>query len=455
MTSTSAQGTTIDHAAILARPRHRRRRAGRAVGHRRRPAHAAAEHADAALVPQGQPGRLADLLRRHVLADAADLRWSTNTPKSQLAQRLSTIPGVAQVQVFGSQKYAVRIQADPAQLASRGIGIDELQQAVTQRQRQPAGRHSRRQPPEPLPCKANGQLLDCRRLPAADRRLAQRRAGAPGGSGARRSTASRTPRSPPGSTTSAAIMLAIQRQPGANTVETVDAIKRRCCRASRPSCRRRSNCRSTYDRSVSIRDAIHDVQFTLILAGVLVILVILLFLRNLSATIIPSLALPISVIGTFAVMYVLGYSLDNLSLLALTLSVGFVVDDAIVMLENIVRHIEAGETPCEAAIKGAREIGFTIISMTLSLMAVFIPVMFMGGIVGRLLHEFAVTICAAILVSGIVSLTLTPMLCSRYLRHAEHRRARPRVPWPSSASSPPCWPATRNRWPGPWRGRDW
>jgi HAE1 family hydrophobic/amphiphilic exporter-1 len=212
------------------------------------------------------------------------------------------------------------------------------------------------------------------------------------------------------------IMLAVMRQPGANTVATVDAI-RKVLPTFQEALPASIELKVHYDRSVSIRDAIHDVQFTLILAGILVILVILLFLRNLSATIIPSLALPISVVGTFAVMYVLGYSLDNLSLLALTLSVGFVVDDAIVMLENIMRHVEAGEEPFDAAIKGAREIGFTIISMTLSLMAVFIPVMFMGGIVGRLLHEFAVTICAAILVSGIVSLTLTPMLASRYVRH--------------------------------------
>jgi HAE1 family hydrophobic/amphiphilic exporter-1 len=220
------------------------------------------------------------------------------------------------------------------------------------------------------------------------------------------------------------IMLAVMRQPGANTVATVDAI-RKVLPTFQTALPASIELQVHYDRSVSIRDAIHDVQFTLILAGILVILVILLFLRNLSATIIPSLALPISVVGTFAVMYVFGYSLDNLSLLALTLSVGFVVDDAIVMLENIVRHVEAGEEPFDAAIKGAREIGFTIISMTLSLMAVFIPVMFMGGIVGRLLHEFAVTICAAIFVSGIVSLTLTPMLASRYVRHAapeEHGR---------------------------------
>ena len=171
-----------------------------------------------------------------------------------------------------------------------------------------------------------------------------------------------------------------------------------------------------YDRSVSIRSSVNDVKFTLFLALVLVILVIFLFLRNLSATAIPSMALPMSIVGTFAIMYLLGYSLDNLSLMALTLSVGFVVDDAIVMLENIVRHMEMGEPPMEAAFTGAREIGFTIISMTLSLAAVFIPVLFMGGILGRLLHEFAVTIGAAILVSGVVSLSLTPMLCSRFLR---------------------------------------
>ena len=212
-----------------------------------------------------------------------------------------------------------------------------------------------------------------------------------------------------------AIILAIQRQPGANTIATVAAIK-----AILPAFQEKlpASIRLSvfYDRSVSIHESVNDVQFTLVLAGCLVVLVILLFLRNLSATVIPALALPISVIGTFAAMYAMGFSLDNLSLLALTLSVGFVVDDAIVMLENIVRHVEAGEKPFDAAIKGAREIGFTIVSMTLSLVAVFIPVMFMGGIIGRLLHEFAVTISAAILVSGFVSLTLTPMLASRYLK---------------------------------------
>ncbi|PJB04731.1 MAG: acriflavine resistance protein B, partial [Hydrogenophilales bacterium CG_4_9_14_3_um_filter_63_34] len=220
---------------------------------------------------------------------------------------------------------------------------------------------------------------------------------------------------------------AIQRQPGANTIATVAAIK-----AILPAFQEKLPASIQlsvfYDRSVSIHESVNDVQFTLILAGCLVVLVILLFLRNLSATAIPALALPISVIGTFAAMYALGFSLDNLSLLALTLSVGFVVDDAIVMLENIVRHVEAGESPFDAAIHGAREIGFTLVSMTLSLVAVFIPVMFMGGLIGRLLHEFAVTISAAILVSGFVSLTLTPMLASRYLRH-EKREQHNKLYW--------------------------
>ena len=336
--------------------------------------------------------------------------------ETQLAQRLSTISGVAQVQIYGSQKFAVRIQTNPDQLSARGMGIDELQQAVAQSNvNQPVGVFDGSR--QTFAIKDNGQLANA----AAYRPLIVAwRNGAPirleevatpidGVENARIASWNVDKR---------AIVLAIQRQPGANTIETVDSIKKILpnFQAKLPAAIEMT---TLYDRSISIRDAIEDVQFTLILAGFLVILVILLFLRNLSATVIPSLALPISVIGTFAVMHALGYSLDNLSLLALTLSVGFVVDDAIVMLENIVRHIEEGEEPLQAAIKGAKEIGFTIISMTISLIAVFIPVLFMSGIVGRLLHEFAVTICAAILVSGIVSLTLTPMLCSRYLKHAE------------------------------------
>ncbi len=336
--------------------------------------------------------------------------------ETQLAQRISTINGVAQVLVFGSQKYAVRIRANPDQLAARDIGIDELQKAVTQANvNQPIGLIDGER--QNFAIKDNGQLTTA----AAYRPIVVAwRNGAP-----IRLDDVATPvdsveskRVAAWNVDKRAIVLAIQRQPGANTIETVNSIKRTLpsFQAKLPAS---ISMTTLYDRSISISESIHDVQLTLIIAGFLVILVILLFLRNISATIIPALALPISVIGTFAVMYALGYSLDNLSLLALTLSVGFVVDDAIVMLENIIRHIELGETPLHAAIIGSREIGFTIISMTISLTAVFIPVLFMSGIVGRLLHEFAVTICAAILVSGVVSLTLTPMLCSRYLRHSE------------------------------------
>ncbi|MFM7752141.1 MAG: efflux RND transporter permease subunit, partial [Opitutaceae bacterium] len=225
-----------------------------------------------------------------------------------------------------------------------------------------------------------------------------------------------------GTKTRRSVILAIQRQPGTNTIKVVDGI-RELLPAFRSQLPATITLDIFVDRSQAIRESVHDVKFTLVLAILLVVLVIFLFLRTLSATIIPSVAMPIAVIGTFAVMYFCGFSINNISLLALTLSVGFVVDDAIVMLENIVRHIEAGDTPMVAALKGSREIGFTILSITISLVAVFIPVLFMGGILGRLLHEFAVTIGAAILVSGFVSLTLTPMLCSRFLKpHDPGRR---------------------------------
>ena len=337
--------------------------------------------------------------------------------ETQLAQRISTIPGVAQVLIYGAQKYAVRIQADPSQLAARGIGIDELQAAIKQANvNQPTG--SLDGPKQTLAIKTDGQLQTA----AAYRPLVVAwRNGAPvrleevatALDGIEDNKRSNWLWSQAGSKRS--IILAIQRQPGANTIQTVASIKE-ILPAFQEKLPASLKLEVLYDRSTSIHESVNDVQFTLVLAGCLVVLVILLFLRNLSATAIPAVALPISVIGTFAVMHALGYSLDNISLLALTLSVGFVVDDAIVMLENIMRHVEQGEPPFQAAIKGAREIGFTIISMTLSLVAVFIPVMFMGGIIGRLLHEFAVTISAAILVSGFVSLTLTPMLASRYIK---------------------------------------
>ncbi|MBM4135790.1 MAG: efflux RND transporter permease subunit [Nitrospira sp.] len=330
-----------------------------------------------------------------------------------IAQRISMVSGVAQVQIFGSQKYAVRAQVDPKALASRGIGIDEVADAVERGNvNLPTG--TLWGTDKAFTIKATGQLYNA----AAYRPLivAYRN-----GSPVHLEELGRVIDSVENDKVASwyndtrAIVLAIQRQPGTNTVEVVDSIKSLLptFRAQMPAS---IDLNILYDRSVSIRNSVNDVKFTLMLAIFLVVMVIFLFLRNISATIIPSLALPTSIIFTFAVMYLLGYSLDNISLMALILAVGFVVDDAIVMLENIVRHMERGEGVLEAALNGSKEIGFTILSMTLSLVAVFIPVLFMGGILGRLLHEFAVTIGTAILVSGFVSLSLTPMLCSRFLR---------------------------------------
>jgi len=330
-----------------------------------------------------------------------------------IAQRVSMVSGVAQVQVFGAQKYAVRVQLDPKALAARGIGIDEVASAIQRGNvNLPTGTlHGSHQA---FTIEASGQLKNAeayRPLIVAYRK----------GSPVRLGELGRVIDSVENDKTASwyndirNIGLAVFRQPGTNTVEVVDSIREllQTIRSQMPG---GVNLHILYDRSISIRASVNDVKFTLFLTMCLVILVIFLFLRNLSATIIPSLALPMSIIGTFSFMYLLGYSLDNLSLMALTLSVGFVVDDAIVMLENIVRHLEMGEKPLEAALNGSREIGFTIVSMTVSLVAVFIPVLFMGGIIGRLLNEFAVTIGVAILVSGFVSLSLTPMLCSRFLR---------------------------------------
>jgi HAE1 family hydrophobic/amphiphilic exporter-1 len=339
-----------------------------------------------------------------------------------LGQRISMVSGVSQVQVFGTQKYAVRVQVDPTALASRGIGIDEVENAIAQGNvNLPTGNLDG--PHQTVSVEASGQLFDA----AAYRPLiVTYRNGSP----VRLEELGRVIDSVENDkvagwrTDTRAIVLAIQRQPGTNTVEVVDAI-----RALLPTFRAQLpasvSLNTLYDRSQTIRASIGEVKFTLLLTTALVVMVIFLFLRNFSATVIPALALPMSIVGTFAVMYLMGYSLDNLSLMALTLSVGFVVDDAIVMLENIVRHMEDGETAFEAALIGSREVGFTIVSMTLSLAAVFIPVLFMGGILGRLFREFAVTVSTAILVSGFVSLTLTPMLCSRFLRppaEAHHGR---------------------------------
>jgi HAE1 family hydrophobic/amphiphilic exporter-1 len=333
-----------------------------------------------------------------------------------LAQRISTINGVAQVSIFGAQKYAVRVQLDPDALATRGIGLSDVEQAVAQGNvNLPTGTLYGAH--QAFTVQATGQLTDAamyRPIIVAYRN----------GSPVRLEQIGRVIDSVQDDKTASwfngvrSVVLAIQKQPGTNTVAVVDAIKAVFpqFRAQMPAA---MDLNVLYDRSESIRNSIDDVKMTLLITIALVIIVIFFFLRNVSATIIPSLAVPLSILGTFAAMYLLNYTLDNLSLMALTLSVGFVVDDAIVMLENIVRHREMGKTRLEAAYDGSSEIGFTIISMTISLAAVFIPVLFMQGIIGRLLHEFAVTIGVAILISGFVSLTLTPMLCSRWLKHEE------------------------------------
>ncbi len=337
-----------------------------------------------------------------------------------VAQRISMVSGVAQVAIFGAQKYAVRAQLNPKALAIRSIGIDEVVRAI---------QHGNVNLPkgtlygthQAFTLEASGRLNNAeayRPLIVAYRN----------GSPVRLEELGRVIDSVENDKIASwynntrSIGLAIYRQPGTNTVQVVDSIRQLLpsLKAQMPGS---VDLNILFDRSKSIRESVNDVQFTLFLTICLVVLVIFLFLRNLSATVIPSLALPMSIIGTFSVMYLLNYSLDNLSLMALTLSVGFVVDDAIVMLENIVRHMEMGERPLEAAFNGSKEIGFTIVSMTLSLVAVFIPVLFMGGIIGRLLHEFAVTIGVAILVSGFVSLSLTPMLSSRFLRPPKEKRS--------------------------------
>ncbi|HIJ96889.1 MAG TPA: efflux RND transporter permease subunit [Desulfuromonadales bacterium] len=332
-----------------------------------------------------------------------------------IARRISTVSGVAQVNVYGSQKYAVRAQLDPKALASRQIGIDEVAKAIDEANvNLPTGTLDGSQ--QAYTIETGGQLFkaaEYRSLVVAYR----------DGSPVRLEELGKVIDSVEDTKRAAwyngtrGIILAVQRQPGTNSIEVVDNVQKLLpdFRSKMPGS---VELNVLFDRSILIRESMHDVKFTLVLTIGLVIMVIFLFLRNLSATIIPSLAVPMSIVGTFTVMHLLGFSLNNISMMALTLAVGFVVDDAIVMLENIVRHIEKGESAMEASYKGSREIGFTIISMTISLVAVFIPVLFMGGILGRLLHEFALTISVAILVSCFVSLTLTPMLCSRFLKPA-------------------------------------
>jgi HAE1 family hydrophobic/amphiphilic exporter-1 len=337
-----------------------------------------------------------------------------------VGQALSQISGVAQVIIYGAQKFAIRVQADPEAAAARGLSLEDVRAAVSRANSStPVG--TLNGPKQDIALQASSQLskaADYRQVVVAWRN----------GSPVKLDEVARIYDSVENDKTATwfngrrAIVLAIQKQPDANTVAVVDAVK-----AKLPALRAQIPPSVTmevmFDRSVSVRESVADVQETLLIAVGLVIVVIFLFLRSASATFIPALAVPISLFGTCAVMYMLDYSINNMTLLALTLSVGFVVDDAIVMLENIVRHIEEGMKPYEAALKGAREIGFTILSITFSLIAVFIPVLLMGGIVGRVFREFAVTISVAIIVSGFVSLTLTPMLCARVLKaHDPHHR---------------------------------
>jgi HAE1 family hydrophobic/amphiphilic exporter-1 len=343
-----------------------------------------------------------------------------------LAQRISMVNGVAQVNAFGAQKFAVRVRLDPDKLISKRIGLNEVDSAIQAwNVNTPLG--TLFGPQIAYNVQANGQLMNARQFRPM---VVVWRKGAPVRLSDIADVIDSVEDDKSASwvytkdSVSRTVSLAIFRQPGSNTIETTDSIMRLLpgFMAQLPPSIHLS---TRGDRSKNIRESFKDVQKTMALTLTLVIAVIFFFLRNVSATLIPSLALPFSILGTFTVMALLNYSLDNLSMMAIILSIGFVVDDAIVMLENIVRHMEKGETPMQAALNGSREIGFTIVSMTLSLAAVFIPVLFMEGILGRLFREFGVTICVAILISGVVSITLTPMLCSRFLRveHLKEKRS--------------------------------
>jgi hydrophobic/amphiphilic exporter-1 (mainly G- bacteria), HAE1 family len=359
-------------------------------------------------------GLVSDTLPMWVIDDYAE---------TLVAQRISTINGVAQVFVSGQQKYAVHVQVDPRKMAARGIGINEVAQAVqnwnvniptgtlyglhTAYNVQSSGQLMKAEDYRPMTVAwKNGKPVRLQDVAHVVDSVEDER------------TASWMYTGQHGSH---AISLYVMRQPGSNTIEVIDNIKKLIpvFNAQLPPA---VHLQLRGDRSKNIRDAFHDIQVTMGVTMVLVIVVIYMFLRNFSATMIPAMALPLSLVGTFTVMYVLHYSLDNMSMMALILCVGFVVDDAIVMLENIVRHLERGEKPLQAALNGSREIGFTIVSMTLSLTAVFIPVLFMSGILGRLFKEFAVTISVAVLISGLISITLTPMLCSKFLRRQEQHK---------------------------------
>src|SRR6516165_6260989 len=371
-----------------------------------------------------------DILQLALVSNTVPLSTLDEYAENFIAPRLSTVNGVSQVQVWGQAKYAVRVQVDPDKLRAQQIGINEVDQAlqnwnVNLPTGQLFGAH------QTFNIKAGGQLINAaafRPIIVAYRQGAPVRLDAVANvidsvenvfNGSWFYTKPGGPTAPPLKRT--AITLQVMRQPGSNTIEVTNAV-----RALLPTFQAQLppsvQLTPRQDRSRTIRAAFKDIQVTMLVTLLLVVGVIFLFLHNGSATLIPALALPFSILGTFAVMQMLHFSLNNLSMMALILSIGFVVDDAIVMLENIVRHLEAGEPPLEASLKGSKEIGFTILTMTTSLAAVFIPILFMAGILGRLFREFAVTITAAILISGVVSITLTPMLCSRFLQVVHAKR---------------------------------
>ena len=408
--STSTQGNTNITLQFALEPQHRRRCPGRAGHDRPGGAPAAAQMPSPPSYQKVNPG---DQPVIFLTLRSATLPLSTvNEYAETIGQRISMVSGVAQVQVFGAAKYAVRIDVDPRKLSARGIGIDEVATAVqTANVNLPTGTIYGAH--RAFTVLANGQLM---RAAAYQPVVIAYRNGNP----VRLAEVARVydgieqDKSANFYQGLRNINLAIQKQPGSNVVAVVDSIK-----TLMPTFREQLppsvllDIRT--DRSASIRESVQDVKLTLVLTFVLVVTVIFGFLRNVTATIIASVTLPVTMAATFAVMYLLNYSLDNLSLMALTLSVGFVVDNTIVMLENIVRHMEMGKPPREASFDGSKEVAFTIVAMTASLVAIFIPVLFMGGLVGRLLEEFAVTIGVAIIVSGFVSISLTPMLCSRFL----------------------------------------
>src|SRR5277367_2594043 len=356
----------------------------------------------------------APILTLALTSDSMPLSQVEDYTDTRLAAKISQLPGVGAVTISGGQKPAVRVQVNPTQLASYGLALEDVRTALAATSLDTA-KGSFDGPAQSFQISANDQITT-----AADfeQILLAYRNGAPVMlkdvatviDGVENTQLSAWMNKVP------AVIVNIQRQPGANIINVVDSIKALLpkLRATIPPI---IQIAVLTDRTTTVRASVSDVEFELMLCIALVVAVIFVFLRTLAATIIPSIAVPLSLVGTFGAMYMLGYSLDNLSLMALTISTGFVVDDAIVMIENITRYVEQGEPPLQAALKGAEQIGFTIMSLTVSLIAVMIPLLFMGDITGRLFREFAVTLSVTILISAVVSLTLTPMLCARLLKH--------------------------------------